>query len=127
MQAEYWHDPLHEDLYRQASVFLADINNEVNVSETYRTNLQLLDKIVFVRFENDTMVQPVDSEWFGFYAPGQAKEVLTLRQSALYLEDRLGLQKMDHDNKLIFLSCPGEHLQFTDEWFNANIIPYLRE
>lgn len=28
VQAEYWHDPLNEDLYREKSVFLADINQE---------------------------------------------------------------------------------------------------
>lgn len=28
MQAEYWHDPIKEDVYRNHSVFLADINQE---------------------------------------------------------------------------------------------------
>lgn len=30
------------------------------------------------------MVQPVESEWFGFYKSGQAKEVQTLQESELY-------------------------------------------
>ena len=28
VQAEYWHDPLNEEEYRQKSIFLADINQE---------------------------------------------------------------------------------------------------
>lgn len=28
VQAEYWHDPLNEQEYREKSVFLADINQE---------------------------------------------------------------------------------------------------
>ncbi|KAK6017789.1 palmitoyl protein thioesterase, partial [Ostertagia ostertagi] len=28
VQAQYWHDPLHEDEYRERSIFLGDINNE---------------------------------------------------------------------------------------------------
>jgi palmitoyl-protein thioesterase len=28
VQAQYWHDPLNEDGYRNGSLFLADINNE---------------------------------------------------------------------------------------------------
>lgn len=28
VQAEYWHDPLNEQEYKDKSVFLADINNE---------------------------------------------------------------------------------------------------
>ena len=28
VQAEYWHDPINEDMYRNHSIFLADINQE---------------------------------------------------------------------------------------------------
>jgi hypothetical protein len=28
VQAEYWHDPIKEDVYRNHSIFLADINQE---------------------------------------------------------------------------------------------------
>ena len=28
VQAQYWHDPLKDDLYKKHSVFLADINQE---------------------------------------------------------------------------------------------------
>lgn len=28
VQAEYWHDPIKEDMYRNHSIFLADINQE---------------------------------------------------------------------------------------------------
>jgi Palmitoyl protein thioesterase. len=34
------------------------------------------------------MVQPKDSEWFGFYAPGQASTVLPLQKTKLYIEVR---------------------------------------
>ena len=34
------------------------------------------------------MVQPRESEWFGFYAPGQDIDVLPLNQTALYTEAR---------------------------------------
>lgn len=29
VQAQYWHDPLNEDLYKTHSLFLADINQEL--------------------------------------------------------------------------------------------------
>ena len=32
VQAEYWHDPLNEDEYREKCIFLPDINQE-NVRE----------------------------------------------------------------------------------------------
>uniref|UniRef100_A0A3B5MV60 Palmitoyl-protein thioesterase 1 n=1 Tax=Xiphophorus couchianus TaxID=32473 RepID=A0A3B5MV60_9TELE len=126
VQAQYWHDPLNDDLYKQHSLFLADINQERVVNETYRKNLQQLQKFVMVKFLQDTVVDPVDTEWFGFLKAGQAKETETLQESALYREDRLGLAAMDKAHKLVFLSTDGDHLQFSREWFTANLLPFLR-
>ena len=64
-------------------------------------------------------------QWFGFYAPGQDKTILPLEQSPLYLEDWLGLQKLDSAGRLQQLSCIGDHLQFTNEYFIDTVIPYL--
>ncbi|KAK9694464.1 hypothetical protein QE152_g33542 [Popillia japonica] len=96
VQATYWHDPINEHDYIQGS-------NPI-------------------KQENDTMVQPIASEWFGFYKPGQSKEVIPLNKSALYINDRLGLRRMDSQRKLHFLSVPGNHLQFDWNWFKENII-----
>uniref|UniRef100_H2THH1 Palmitoyl-protein thioesterase 1 n=1 Tax=Takifugu rubripes TaxID=31033 RepID=H2THH1_TAKRU len=126
VQAQYWHDPLNDDLYKKHSLFLADINQERVVNETYKKNLQLLEKFVMVKFLQDSMVDPVDSEWFGFLKSGQAKETETLQESVLYKEDRLGLAAMDAAGKLVFLATQGDHLQFTREWFSQNLLPYLR-
>ncbi|XP_015595501.1 palmitoyl-protein thioesterase 1 [Cephus cinctus] len=122
VQAEYWHDPLRENEYKKYSIFLADINNELTINETYKDNLKKLKTFVLVKFENDTMVQPRESEWFGFYKPGQAVELETLQESKLYTEDRLGLREMDKDGKIHFLSVNANHLQFTDVWFIENVI-----
>ncbi|KAG5842272.1 palmitoyl-protein thioesterase 1 [Anguilla anguilla] len=126
VQAQYWHDPLNDDLYRTHSLFLADINQERGVNETYKKNLQSLENFVMVKFLQDQIVDPVDSEWFGFLKSGQAKETETLQESTLYKEDRLGLAEMDKAGKLVFLASDGDHLQFTREWFNAKLVPYLR-
>ncbi|XP_015108676.1 palmitoyl-protein thioesterase 1 [Diachasma alloeum] len=122
VQAEYWHDPLKEEEYKRGSVFLADINNELVVNERYRDNLKALEKLVLVKFANDTMVQPRETEWFGFYQPGQAVELETLQESALYTEDRLGLKEMDNNGQIDFLSVDTNHLQFTDRWLKEEII-----
>lgn len=79
------------------------------VNETYKKNLQLLEKFVMVKFLQDSVVDPVDSEvthtrthtlpvctaeshaspclqWFGFLKSGQAKQTETLQESVLYKE-----------------------------------------
>lgn len=122
VQAEYWHDPLNEDEYKKKSVFLADLNQENTVNATYKTNLMKVKNIALVKFLQDEMVQPKESEWFGFYNPGQATTVYNMTQSKLYTEDRLGLKEMNEAGRIHFLASPGDHLQFTEQWFIDNIV-----
>lgn len=122
VQAEYWHDPLNEEEYRRASVFLADINNERVKNETYVRNLLQLQNLVLVKFNNDTIVQPKETEWFGFFHPGQAQTLYTLQQSLLYTEDRLGLKQMDNEGRLKLVSTNGNHLEFSEDWFVNEIL-----
>lgn len=84
VQAEYWHDPLKEVTYIDKSIFLADINNEKIMNYAYRKNLMKLKNLVLVMFEDDRMVVPKESSWFGFYAPGQDINITKLEDSVLY-------------------------------------------
>ncbi|CAH8615669.1 unnamed protein product [Heterobilharzia americana] len=56
VQAQYWHDPLKEDVYRQYSQFLADANQENQINENYLNNLKKIKRLVLVKFLNDTIV-----------------------------------------------------------------------
>uniref|UniRef100_H2YIF6 palmitoyl-CoA hydrolase n=1 Tax=Ciona savignyi TaxID=51511 RepID=H2YIF6_CIOSA len=102
VQAEYWHDSLHEETYKSSNIFLPDLNNDNTINEVYKQRLIGLNKFVMVKFTADTMVQPIASE------------------------DQLGLKIMDNNGQLVFLATDGDHLQFSNEWFIANIIPYLQ-
>lgn len=128
VQATYWHNPLEEDNYMKKSTFLADINNERTKNLDYINRLQKLKSFVMVKFLNDTIVTPRESQWFGFYKPGQDVELQTLEDSDLFIKDKLGLQQMKTDGKLVYLATEGNHLQFKTEWFIENIINvYLRQ
>jgi len=126
VQAQYWKDPYHLDQYVNISIFLADINNEKEVKNaTYKENLVTLTNFVMVMFDYDTMVQPKQSEWFQFYSSDEDNTTVPLQQSQIYTEDWIGLKELDAANKLTFISCPGDHLQFTETWFKENIYPYI--
>jgi len=122
VQAQYWHDPINEDEYKAKNIFLPDINQENAINETYRTNIKQLSNLVLVKFLQDTMVVPRESSWFGYFTPGQDKTIRDLKNSPLYTEDRLGLQSLDQQGKLHFLSIDGDHLQVPDSWLIENII-----
>lgn len=122
VQAEYWHDPLREHEYKRASVFLADINQENFMNHTYKDNILKLDNMLLVMFKDETIVVPKESEWFGFYKPGQDKELYSLQESPLYTQDRLGLKAMLEQGRLSFIALDGDHLRFTFKWFKEVII-----
>jgi len=126
VQAEYWQDPWAEQEYIDKSVFLADINNNrPTKNNTYKENLITLNKFAMVRFNNDTMVQPIASEWFGWYLPGTDNVTIPLEETTLYTEDWIGMQVLNTANKLDFIATNGDHLQFTEAWFVENLIPYM--
>jgi len=127
VQAEYWHDPHKEAEYRKVSIFLADINQERTFNEEYKTNLLKIRNLILVKFLRDTMVTPHESEHFGFYAENDTTKIIPLHESLLYLNDTLGLKTMDEQSRIKFLESDTDHLQFTDQWFIDNIIPYLKD
>ncbi|XP_029040194.1 palmitoyl-protein thioesterase 1 isoform X1 [Osmia bicornis bicornis] len=122
IQATYWHDPYQEEEYKEKSTFMADINNERYINETYKENLQKLNAMVLIKFANDTIVWPRETEWFGFYKPGQATEIQTFEETDLYRKDQLGLKALFESGKIHFLSVAGNHLQFAESWFINHII-----
>ena len=80
-----------------------------------------------MKFLRDGMVEPRESEHFGFYEENDTSKIVSLRESSLYLNDLLGLKTMDEQSRIMFLESDTDHLQFTDQWFIDNIIPYLRD
>jgi len=123
VQAQYWHDPVHFDQYLEKSQFIADINNERPLkNETYKENLLKLENLVLVKNSDDTTVEPRETSHFEFYAPGQDKEIVPLRESPIYLEDWIGLRTLDEAGKLSLLAIPGDHLQVSTDWLISEII-----
>lgn len=52
--AEYWHNPLKEDVYRQASAFLAEVNNERNFNESFKLNLMKASRLSCREFHRNS-------------------------------------------------------------------------
>jgi len=127
VQAQYWHDPLAEAEYVEKSLFLADINNQgAEKRSEYAANLVTLDNLVLVKFSRDTMVDPKESEWFGWYDERDGKTIVPLNATRLYREDWIGLRQLDQAGKLQLLSVDGNHLQIDDATFDMIISNYLK-
>jgi palmitoyl-protein thioesterase len=122
--ATYWHDR-NETKYKRGSTFLAVINNEKDYNENYVINLQKLRRLVLVKYENDGALVPKSTAWFGYY-DSNGKEY-PMQSTEMYRKNKLGLQSLKEQGKLIFLLSPGEHISLHRIWFAQNIIPYLKE
>ncbi|KAM7543313.1 hypothetical protein Aperf_G00000014860 [Anoplocephala perfoliata] len=122
VQAQYWHDPMNEVIYRTKSQFLAEFNQERALNKSYRENLLMVDNLVLVRFMDDRTVIPSISEWFGFYRNDSSEKTYGYNESSQYQTDSLGLKTLNKQGRLHLIPLPGYHLQFSDEWFRKFII-----
>lgn len=113
--AQYFRDPADLDPYREASHFLADINNERDrrhPNPAYADNVARLARLALYMFEDDTTVIPKQTAWFDDV---DGDTVTPLRARALYKEDWIGLQRLDRKGGLHFRTTPGDHMQLDDE------------
>eukprot|EP01125_Pyxidicula_operculata_P009634 TRINITY_DN3161_c2_g1_i1.p1 TRINITY_DN3161_c2_g1~~TRINITY_DN3161_c2_g1_i1.p1 ORF type:complete len:298 (+),score=47.91 TRINITY_DN3161_c2_g1_i1:119-1012(+) len=127
VQAQYFHDPMDVTSYYAYNKFLPDINNELSVNQTYKNNILSLNNFVLIMFSQDTVVVPRESAWFGFYQDGNLNNIIPFNMTRLYQQDLIGIKTLDQAGKLKFDSAPGNHMQFSLDWFGAHVIgPYLK-
>ncbi|KAJ2726320.1 hypothetical protein GGI07_000631 [Coemansia sp. Benny D115] len=126
IQAQYFKDPVRIDQYLKYNIFLPDINGESEdaaARTTYRERLCALDRFVMVRFDEDAMIYPHASSWFGFVdAEGNETD---MRGSQMYREDWLGLRQLDEDGRLEFLALPGKHMSIGEDALRRIVAEYF--
>lgn len=120
--AQYFRDPNQYEEYLEYSNFLADINNERKLkNQTYKANLEKLERFVMYLFEDDETVIPKETGWF---AEVNGTEVTLLKEREIYKEDWLGLKTLDGKGALKFETTPGGHMSLTDKLLESVIKKY---
>ncbi|KFK44000.1 hypothetical protein AALP_AA1G201800 [Arabis alpina] len=115
--------------YLERSKYLPKLNNEIPTQRnaTYKNRFTSLHNLVLVMFQNDTVIVPRDSSWFGFYPDNGANQpLLSAQQTKLYTEDWIGLKTLDVAGKVKFVSVPGGHLQMAIQDIVKYVVPYLQ-
>uniref|UniRef100_A0A6B2LC86 Palmitoyl-protein thioesterase 1 n=1 Tax=Arcella intermedia TaxID=1963864 RepID=A0A6B2LC86_9EUKA len=128
--AQYWRDPYDLPVYLEVSLYLADLNNERPAkNETYKQNIISLNNMVLLYTTVDDTVLPGRSGWFETYAPNDDSKIVPLEESALFVEDWIGLKVLNTTNRLHRFSCSCKHNQYPDEichpTFDLYTLPYL--
>lgn len=103
---------------------------------TYAANLAQLNALVLVLFSRDRTVIPKESAWFGSYptipAPEREevegcgeKEIVSMREQPLYVEDWIGLRTLDESGRVVLVSCDAEHMQLSLECWQPLVEKYV--
>ncbi|KAI9332837.1 palmitoyl-protein thioesterase 1 [Obelidium mucronatum] len=123
VQAQYYRDPQNYKKYLEKNIFLPHINNEVEASrnESYKDNLKALNKLVLIRFSEDTMVVPSESSWFGFF--DEEMNIVQMENQDLYLQDWIGLRWLNEKGRVDRLLQDGKHMQIDEDYFVNQIVP----
>lgn len=74
-------------------------------------------------WDDDEIVHPKESEWFGAY--DKHRLIVPLRKSEIYKNDTIGLKTLDEAGKLFFYHGPGIHMHNPPEYINDYLIPLL--
>ncbi|CAK7347726.1 unnamed protein product [Dovyalis caffra] len=78
-------------------------------------------------FEQDTVLVPKETSWFGYYPDGSFDTVLPAQETRLYIEDWIGLKTLDEAGKVIFINVSGGHLDISETDMKKYVLPYLEE
>ena len=122
--AQYYRDPGRESVFEADKIYLARVNNLVEASASYKSQLLSLDHFAMWRFTEDTVVQPSESAHFAYQANGIG--IIPLTEQRLYTADLLGLRELNETGRLFSGAISGAHMNFTLDWFSANVSPLLR-
>ncbi|PSR91599.1 Palmitoyl-protein like [Actinidia chinensis var. chinensis] len=113
--------------YLEKCRFLPKLNNELpdERNATYKERFSSLQNLVLIMFEQDTILIPKETAWFGYYPDGAFDPVLPPQQTNLYVEDWIGLKSLDTAGRVKYISVPGNHLRISNRDAKEYIVPYL--
>lgn len=91
-----------------SSNFIEDINNTKGNRPEYKEKLLALKHFGVYFFEDETQMQPKQSQWFNYET--NYSRVLPLRFQKAYADDTLGLRELHKTDRLKFYSGRGDHM-----------------
>ncbi|KAH1106830.1 hypothetical protein J1N35_010598 [Gossypium stocksii] len=113
--------------YIKGCRFLPKLNNEIKGARnsTYKERFASLQNLVLIMFEDDTVLVPKETSWFGYYPDGAFDPILPAQETELYKEDWIGLKTLDEAGKVKFVNVSGSHLKISESDMKKYIVPYL--
>eukprot|EP00258_Populus_trichocarpa_P003329 XP_002304295.3 palmitoyl-protein thioesterase 1 [Populus trichocarpa] len=113
--------------YLEKCRFLPKLNNEIpeGRNTTYKERFSSLQNLVLIMFENDSILIPKETSWFGYYPDGAFKPIVPAKETKLYTEDWIGLRTLDEAGRVHFVNVSGGHLGISKSDLKKHVVPFL--
>ena len=121
---EYYRTWWNLDRFYEKSIFLPQINNEGEVKDAgYKARLTSVKNFGLWMWEQDRIVNPRQSEWFGAWDSG--RNDIPLKEQQMYEEDWVGLRTLYESGRLWFYSGAGDHMHLEQYMIDDYVRPLL--
>ena len=123
----YYKYKFDQETYHKTNTFLKMLNNENEErdEEVYR-RFSSLEKVKLIKSLGDTVITPRDSSWFEFYDE-EGKNIVPLEQSDFYINDNIGLRKLNEEGKVSFVAFKEEHILYNMDEYNNEIVEFFKD
>ena len=123
----YYKYKFDQTTYQETNTFLKMLNNENEErdEEVYR-RFSSLEKVKLIKSLGDTVITPRDSSWFEFYDE-EGKNIVPLEQSDFYINDNIGLRKLNEEGKLSFAAFKEEHVLYNMNEYRNEIVEFFKD
>ena len=123
----YYKYKYDQKTYQETNTFLKMLNNENEEKdeEVYR-RFSSLEKVKLIKSKEDTVITPRESSWFEFYDE-EGKEIIPLEESDFYINDNIGLRKLNEEGKLFFAEFREEHVLYNTQEYQDEIVEFFKD
>jgi palmitoyl-protein thioesterase len=103
------------DSYVASHNTILDLNNEINMNQSYKDRILGLELFMAIGFDNDHMIQPKNTAVFGFYKDQDYSSYVGLEDTFVFQKNTIGIKDLSESGRLYRCIVPGEHLRITDD------------
>ena len=123
----YYKYKFDQATYQETNTFLKMLNNEYEErdEEVYR-RFSSLEKVKLIKSLEDSVITPRDSSWFEFYDK-EGKVIVPLKESEFYINDNIGLRKLDEEGKVSFVAFKEEHVLYNMDEYRNEIVEFFKD
>ena len=115
-----------QDTYKKTNTFLKMLNNEDEKDEEVYKRFSSLEKVKLIKSREDTVITPRDSSWFQFYDKNGI-DIVPLELSDFYIDDYIGLRKINEEGKVEFTEFAEEHVLYNMDEYNEEIVKFFED